>query len=220
MNPHIAAAPFRTGIVIGEMNSSSRAMPARPLALKASTSDSGNTVSSNLGMKKALPRFQNRLSEKFSSHQVRHRSTRSLEVRVGNSPQHGFAWLAGVYAFELQEGLNDASAGVYADPFDATQNSASASLTSSHYRSRSAAAYAQLDGDLGRPIIAVGWSPGDVDRVGIEVSGLQLATGIHALDFEDVATVRPFPFARQLRQLRRGRRGRGRRIGLRRWWRR
>jgi len=58
---------------------------------------------------------------------------------------------------------------------------------------------AQLDDDLGRPVIAVGCSPGDVDRVGIEVSGLQLATGIHAFDFEDVAAVRSLPFANQLR---------------------
>ena len=86
----------------------------------------------------------------FTEYQVRHRSTRSLELRVGNSPQHGLSWLVGAYAFELREGLNDTSAGVYADPFDSTQNSTSLSVVSSQYRSRSGALYGQLDGDLGR----------------------------------------------------------------------
>jgi len=85
----------------------------------------------------------------FTEYQIRHRSTRSLELRVGNSPQHGLSWLVGAYAFELREGLNDTSAGVYADPFDSTQNSTSLSVVSSQYRSRSGALYGQLDGDWG-----------------------------------------------------------------------
>jgi outer membrane receptor protein involved in Fe transport len=89
----------------------------------------------------------------FSEYQVRYRSTRSLEFRLGDniaqdSPR-GLSWLVGVYAFELRESLTDTSAGVYIDPFDATQNSDSLSVISSEYRSRNAAVYGQLDGDFG-----------------------------------------------------------------------
>ena len=85
--------------------------------------------------------------------QVRHRSTRSLEFRLGDTPTnespHGLSWLVGVYAFELRESLTDTSAAVYIDPFDATQNSDSLTVVSSEYRSRNGAIYGQLDGDLG-----------------------------------------------------------------------
>jgi iron complex outermembrane recepter protein len=84
--------------------------------------------------------------------QLRHRSTRSLEFRLGDTPAredaHGISWLVGVYAFELRESLTDTSAAIYVDPFDATQNSDSLSVVSSEYRSRSGAVYGQLDGDL------------------------------------------------------------------------
>jgi outer membrane receptor protein involved in Fe transport len=85
----------------------------------------------------------------FTEHQIRHRSTRSLEARLGSTPAHGLSWLFGVYAFELREGLGDTNAGNYIDPFDSTQNSTTLTVTSSHYRSRSGAWYGQLDGDLG-----------------------------------------------------------------------
>ncbi len=85
----------------------------------------------------------------FTEDQIRHRSTRSFEVRLGDSPAHGLSWLFGVYAFELRESLSDTSAGIYLDPFDATQNSDSLTVVSSQYRSRSGALYGQLDGDLG-----------------------------------------------------------------------
>ena len=85
--------------------------------------------------------------------QVRHRSTRSLEFRLSDTPAkespHVLSWLVGVYAFELRESLTDTSAAVYIDPFDATQNSDSLSVVSSGYRSRNGAVYGQLDGDLG-----------------------------------------------------------------------
>ena len=88
----------------------------------------------------------------FTEYQVRYRSTRSLEFRLGDnaakdSPR-GFSWLVGVYAFELRESLTDTSAGTYVDPFDATQNEDSLAVISSRYRSRNAALYGQLDGDL------------------------------------------------------------------------
>jgi iron complex outermembrane recepter protein len=89
----------------------------------------------------------------FTEYQVRYRSTRSLEFRLGDTPtkdsSHGLSWLFGVYAFELRESLTDTSAGVYIDPFDATQNSDSLTVVSSEYRSRNGAVYGQLDGDLG-----------------------------------------------------------------------
>jgi outer membrane receptor protein involved in Fe transport len=89
-------------------------------------------------------------TDDFTEYQVRHRSTRSLELRLADSPAHGLSWLFGVYAFELREGLSDTSAGVYVDPFDATQNSDSLTVVRSQYHSRSSALYGQLDGDLGR----------------------------------------------------------------------
>jgi iron complex outermembrane recepter protein len=87
-------------------------------------------------------------TDDFTEYQVRHRATRSLEMRLADTPEHGLSWLFGVYAVELREGLSDTSAGVYVDPFDATQNSASLSVVSSQYHSRSTALYGQLDGDL------------------------------------------------------------------------
>jgi iron complex outermembrane recepter protein len=84
--------------------------------------------------------------------QLRHRSTRSLEIRLSDTPTpqtaHGISWLFGVYAFELRESLTDTSAATYVDPFDATQNSDSLSVVSSRYRSRNGAAYGQLDGNF------------------------------------------------------------------------
>jgi iron complex outermembrane recepter protein len=88
----------------------------------------------------------------FTEFQVRYRSTRSLEMRLGDSPtpeSHGISWLIGVYAFELRESLNDTSAGIFVNPFDATQNTDSLSVISSEYRSRNGAVYGQLDGNVG-----------------------------------------------------------------------
>ena len=84
----------------------------------------------------------------YTEDQIRHRATRSLEVRLDNTRPTGLSWLFGAYAFELREGLSDTSAGLYVDPYDATQNSASLTVVSSQYRSRSGALYGQLDGDL------------------------------------------------------------------------
>ena len=81
--------------------------------------------------------------------QVRHRSTRSLELRLADNPEHGFAWLFGVYALQLKEGLSDTNTGLYVDPFDATQNSATDSVVRSSYRATNSAVYGRLAGDLG-----------------------------------------------------------------------
>ncbi|HWX78995.1 MAG TPA: TonB-dependent receptor [Steroidobacteraceae bacterium] len=96
----------------------------------------------------------------FTEYQDRHRSTRSLEFRLGDAAPgsaSGFSWTFGVYAFELRESLTDLSAGLYVDPFDATQNSDTLTAISSAYTSRNGALYAQLDGDLWR---GVRWSLG------------------------------------------------------------
>jgi iron complex outermembrane recepter protein len=85
----------------------------------------------------------------YTEYQVRHRSTRSLEIRLSDVPQHGLAWLFGVYAFQLREGLGDTSTGLYVDPFDASQNSTSLTVVRSQYHALNSALYGQLDGDLG-----------------------------------------------------------------------
>ena len=84
----------------------------------------------------------------FTEFQNRHRITESLETRIGDTPEHGFSWLFGVYAFELRESLTDTSAGIYLDPFDATQNTNSLTVISSDYKSQNGALYGQLDGDF------------------------------------------------------------------------
>ena len=85
----------------------------------------------------------------YTEFQVRHRSTRSLELRLGDTPRHGLSWIVGAYALQLREGLDDTSAGVYVDPFDATQNSSSLTVIQSQYHALNSALYGQLDGDLG-----------------------------------------------------------------------
>lgn len=88
-------------------------------------------------------------TDDYTEYQVRHRSTRSFELRLAAAPAHGLSWLIGLYAFELREGLSDTSAGIYVDPYDATQNSESLTVVSSQFHSRSTALYGQLDGDWG-----------------------------------------------------------------------
>jgi iron complex outermembrane receptor protein len=85
----------------------------------------------------------------YTEYQVRYRSTRSLEIRLSDTRQHGLSWLFGAYAFQLHESLSDTSSGIYLDPFDATQNSTSLSVVQSRYQALNSALYGQLDGDLG-----------------------------------------------------------------------
>jgi iron complex outermembrane recepter protein len=85
----------------------------------------------------------------YTEYQVRHRSTRSLEMRLADTPKHGLAWLFGIYAFQLREGLSDTSAGLYEDPFDPTQDSQSLQVVQSQYHALNSALYGQLDGDVG-----------------------------------------------------------------------
>ena len=85
----------------------------------------------------------------YTEYQVRHRSTRSLELRLADTPEHGLAWLFGAYGFQLREGLSDTSTGLYEDPFDPTQNSQSLQVVQSQYHALNSALYGQLDGDVG-----------------------------------------------------------------------
>ena len=85
----------------------------------------------------------------YTEYQVRYRSTRSAEIRLGDTRQHGLSWLFGAYAFQLHESLSDTSSGVYVDPFDATQNSTTLSVAQSRYQALNSALYGQIDGDLG-----------------------------------------------------------------------
>ncbi len=85
----------------------------------------------------------------YTEYQVRYRSTRSLEIRLGDTREHGLSWLFGAYEFQLRESLSDTSNGVYVDPFDASQNSTSLSVVQSQYHALNSALYGQLDGDLG-----------------------------------------------------------------------
>ncbi len=92
----------------------------------------------------------------YTEIQIRHRSTRSLEIRLGETPAHGLSWLFGGYAFQLRESLGDTSTGIYIDPFDASQNltcgsdmGACQTVIQSQYRALNSAVYGELDGDLG-----------------------------------------------------------------------
>jgi iron complex outermembrane receptor protein len=90
-------------------------------------------------------------TDDYTEYQVRYRSTRSLEFRLGDTPAHGFSWLVGVYAFELRESLTDTSDGIYTDPSDPNDPAVDANgsiVISSGYTSRSGALYGQLDGDI------------------------------------------------------------------------
>jgi iron complex outermembrane receptor protein len=86
----------------------------------------------------------------FSEDQVRHRSTRSLEMRLASAPAaQGLSWLIGAYLSELHETLTDASAGTYLDPFNPGFDSSGLTILQSDYRARNDAIYGQLDGELG-----------------------------------------------------------------------
>ncbi|HET9389221.1 MAG TPA: TonB-dependent receptor [Steroidobacteraceae bacterium] len=85
----------------------------------------------------------------FTDNQRRDRDTRSLEVRVASKSGRALDWLVGLYTLDLAEGFNDTSPGVYRDPFDPSQDSQSLAITTSHFHSRNAAAFGQLDGNLG-----------------------------------------------------------------------
>ena len=85
----------------------------------------------------------------YTENQIRHRSTRSLEMRLGDMPDHGLSWLFGGYAIQLREGLSDTSAGIYIDPSMHRKTTSSLTVVQSQYHALNSALYGQLDGDLG-----------------------------------------------------------------------
>ncbi len=98
----------------------------------------------------------------YTDVQTRVRSSRSLELRLGEalapgfSPRPQFAWVAGIYAFELHEAFNDINNGLYIDPTNSVNNIDTHSTLSSQYRSRNGALFGQFDGAINR----LHWSAG------------------------------------------------------------
>jgi iron complex outermembrane recepter protein len=84
----------------------------------------------------------------FTYRAERERRTRTFEARLASDGE-GTGWLAGVYAQELRERIDEASGGVLApdDPYYGVPFVADDTLAS-RYRARSYAGFAQLDGDL------------------------------------------------------------------------
>jgi iron complex outermembrane recepter protein len=86
----------------------------------------------------------------YSEVQNRDRTTKTLELRLGTESSQGFGWLAGLYANQLDETLNDLSLGDYqplGTPVD-TAIDQSDDVINSGYRARNVAAFGELDGDL------------------------------------------------------------------------
>jgi iron complex outermembrane receptor protein len=119
-----------------------------PLTLTSIATYADSTVNYGFDSDWGNPNLWAPYTDDYTEYQLRHRSTRSLEFRLGDARPRGFSWLIGAYGFELRESLTDTTAGTYVDPFDATQNSMSLSVVDSAYRSRSGALYAQLDEDF------------------------------------------------------------------------
>jgi len=87
-------------------------------------------------------------TDQYEEAQYRHRSTRSLELRLGDAETHGFSWLFGIYGFQLRESLSDTNTGLYVDPYDAGQNTDTLTVLTSEFQSRTGALYGQLEGDI------------------------------------------------------------------------
>jgi outer membrane receptor protein involved in Fe transport len=84
----------------------------------------------------------------YTELQNRDRTTKSAEVRIGSEGQGGFAWLAGAYANQLNESLNDTSLGAYDDVAYGSGLSQTNTVIDSGYRARNGAVFGELDGDV------------------------------------------------------------------------
>jgi iron complex outermembrane receptor protein len=85
----------------------------------------------------------------YNDVQNRNRNTESLEARLGTNNEHGLNWLVGIYALQLHESLNEDSAGIFFDPSQGGDiPPVDSMLTSSRFRSRTAAVFGELDGEL------------------------------------------------------------------------
>jgi iron complex outermembrane recepter protein len=79
---------------------------------------------------------------------LRDRSTRSLEARLASpaSSQSAVAWLAGVYALNLQEDMRERSVGEYVDPDAPEYSGTTDDSLNSDYDATNVALFGQLDG--------------------------------------------------------------------------
>jgi iron complex outermembrane recepter protein len=81
----------------------------------------------------------------------RNRTTRSLEARLASpdaAAPGAIAWLAGVYALDVDETLNEGRQGVYIDPFTPEFSGTTDYHLRSHYDARNVAVFGQLDGSF------------------------------------------------------------------------
>ena len=96
----------------------------------------------------------------FTDYQMRHRSTRSLELRLSDTPaRRRLGHLLAVRRVCLRAAriaVGHQCRNAIVDPFDASQNSDTLTVIASRYRSRNAAVYAQLDGDFDRRCASLG----------------------------------------------------------------
>ncbi|HEX4151285.1 MAG TPA: TonB-dependent receptor [Steroidobacteraceae bacterium] len=120
-----------------------------PVTLTAITTYASSDITYSFDGDWGNPAFWAPYTYQYFEIQQRDRTTRSAEVRLAHSPEHGLSWLFGFYGFNLREGLSDLATGIYLDPFDATQDSDSLTFLQSRYSATNSAIYGQLDGDLG-----------------------------------------------------------------------
>lgn len=79
----------------------------------------------------------------------RTRKTRSLEARLASpdaAAPGAIAWVAGIYALDVDETLNEGRQGVYIDPFTPEFSGTTDYHLRSHYDARNVAVFGQLDG--------------------------------------------------------------------------
>ncbi len=86
----------------------------------------------------------------YSEEQFRDRTTHSLEARLESQDGGVVNWLLGVYALDLTENLADYTPGLYLDPYAPQNDSQTDGLTDSHFHSRNAAVFGDLDGVLAK----------------------------------------------------------------------
>jgi iron complex outermembrane recepter protein len=85
----------------------------------------------------------------YTDTQSRHRTTQSLEIRLGTDGHTGLNWLVGIYGLQLHENLAEDSAGVFFDPAaGGTVPALQSTLTMSRFQSRTGAAFAALESDF------------------------------------------------------------------------
>ena len=81
----------------------------------------------------------------------RSRTTRSVEARLASpdaAAPGAIAWLAGIYALDVEETLNEGRQGVYIDPFSPEFSGTTDYHLRSDYDARNVAVFGQLDGSF------------------------------------------------------------------------